>query len=155
REAVVGLRLGREHSIPCAAGPDAAGLRRAAPQSAHRAAPGRRLGLEPEAAAPARHLAGRSESHPRRKRGAHLQVEDAAHATVSSGRLVSALPDYRALDPAIEGLPVDALRVMQAERLHAIARYAYDATPFWRRKFDEAGIVPGEIRELSDLGRVP
>lgn len=65
------------------------------------------------------------------------------------------LPDYLVLDPAIERLPVEQLRALQAERLRTIVHYVYDAAPFWRRKLDEAHIRPSDIRGLEDLPRLP
>lgn len=68
---------------------------------------------------------------------------------------MSALPAYAVLDPALERLPVAALRALQNERLRAMVQYAYDATPFWRRKFDAIDLRPGDVRSLEDLQRVP
>jgi phenylacetate-CoA ligase len=68
---------------------------------------------------------------------------------------VSALPDYVILDPAIERLPLDALRQLQAERLKHMVRYVYESTAFWRRKLDAAGLAPDDIRGLDDLPRLP
>jgi phenylacetate-CoA ligase len=68
---------------------------------------------------------------------------------------MSTLPDYVVADPAIDRLPVDALRELQTTRLKATVRYVYDATTFWRRKFDECGITPDDIRTLDDLPRIP
>jgi phenylacetate-CoA ligase len=68
---------------------------------------------------------------------------------------MSALPDYTVLDPGLERLPVEPLRALQAERLRAMVRYVYDATPFWRRKLDANGLTPDQIRGLEDLSTMP
>jgi phenylacetate-CoA ligase len=68
---------------------------------------------------------------------------------------VTGLPDYVVFDPALERLPLDRLRALQAERLMNTVRYVYARTPFWRRKFDEAGLDPLEIHGLEDLRRIP
>jgi phenylacetate-CoA ligase len=68
---------------------------------------------------------------------------------------VTHLPDYAVLDPAIDRLPRGQLRSMQTARLRSMVQYAYDSTPFWRRKLDEAEVHPGDIRDLNDLGRMP
>jgi phenylacetate-CoA ligase len=68
---------------------------------------------------------------------------------------VAELPDYAIADPAVEHLPLAALRALQAERLREMVRYVYDATPFWRRKLDAAGLGPSDIRGLQDLTRIP
>ena len=65
------------------------------------------------------------------------------------------LPDYAVLDLKLERLPIDALRALQSERLCAMVRYVYEETPFWRRKFDEAGLTPDDVRGLEDLTKIP
>ncbi len=42
-----------------------------------------------------------------------------------------------------------------AERLHLVMQYAFEHAPFYRRKWDEAGIHPDQIRTLEDFERVP
>jgi phenylacetate-CoA ligase len=68
---------------------------------------------------------------------------------------MTSLPQYLVLDFRIERLPKAALSAMQAERLRNMARYVYDHTPFWRRKFDAAGVRPENISGLDDLPRIP
>ena len=41
------------------------------------------------------------------------------------------------------------------ERLRAVMRYAYANAPFYRRKWDDAGIDPEQVRSLEDFERVP
>jgi phenylacetate-CoA ligase len=65
------------------------------------------------------------------------------------------LPDYVASDPAIDRLPLDRLRTLQADRLRSMAQYVYDAAPFWRRKLEDAGTGPSDIRGLDDVVRIP
>ena len=65
------------------------------------------------------------------------------------------LPDYAVLDLKLERLPPEALRGLQAERLRAMVRYVFEATPFWRRKFEAAGLAPDDIQGLDDLPRIP
>ena len=65
------------------------------------------------------------------------------------------LPDYTVLDPSLERLTPAELRALQAERLREMVAYVYDATPFWRRKFDQAGVVPADISGLEDLASLP
>ncbi len=40
-------------------------------------------------------------------------------------------------------------------KLQAQLKYAYESSPFYRRKWDEAGIRPEDIRSLEDFERVP
>ncbi len=41
------------------------------------------------------------------------------------------------------------------ERIQAVMRYAYDGAPFYRRKWDDAGVHPDHISSLEDFERVP
>ena len=49
----------------------------------------------------------------------------------------------------------DRLRALRSERLVDTVRRAYDNVPAYRRKFDEAGITPQDIRGIDDLPRIP
>ena len=48
-----------------------------------------------------------------------------------------------------------ALRALQLERLRWSLQHAYDNVPHYRRKFDAAGMKPGDCRSLEDLARFP
>ena len=41
------------------------------------------------------------------------------------------------------------------ERIGQVMRYAYDQAPFYRKKWDDAGIDPDGIKSLEDFERVP
>lgn len=41
------------------------------------------------------------------------------------------------------------------ERLREVMHYAYHHAPFYRRKWDEAGLQPDDIQSLADFERVP
>lgn len=56
---------------------------------------------------------------------------------------------------AIETASVDELRALQLERLRWSIRHAYDNVPFYRTGFDQAGVHPDDLRELSDLRKFP
>ena len=58
------------------------------------------------------------------------------------------------LDP-IETASVDALRALQLERLQWSLKHAYDNVAHYRRKFDDAGVHPSDLRTLADLARFP
>lgn len=68
---------------------------------------------------------------------------------------MASLPDYLILDPRADRQPPALLREMQSRRLCEMVRYCYDATPFWRRKFDAVGLRPDDVRGIEDLPRVP
>ena len=58
------------------------------------------------------------------------------------------------LDPA-ELASRDKIQSLQRERLTWSLRHAYENVPFYRRKFDEAGVHPSDLRDLSDLAKFP
>lgn len=55
----------------------------------------------------------------------------------------------------METLPRADLARLQLERLQQVAARVYERVPLYRRRFDEAGIVPGAIRSLDDIARLP
>jgi len=65
------------------------------------------------------------------------------------------LPNYLILDPKVDQLPASALRELQSQRLRHMVRYCYSSTPFWRRKFDDAGVRPEDIASIDDLPKIP
>src|SRR6476646_12276928 len=54
-----------------------------------------------------------------------------------------------------ETISRDELEALQLSRLQHTLAYAYDRVPLYKRKFDEAGVHPTDLRELSDLGKFP
>jgi len=58
-------------------------------------------------------------------------------------------------DPEFETLPREALEALQLKRLVATAERVYATVPFYKKKFDEAGFRPGDIRSLKDLSYLP
>jgi phenylacetate-CoA ligase len=59
------------------------------------------------------------------------------------------------LEPELETAPRATLTRLQEDKLRAQVRHAYDASPFYRRKLDAAGVRPEDVRRLEDLGRLP
>ncbi len=59
------------------------------------------------------------------------------------------------LQPELESLPQRQLRALQADRLVEVVRYAYERVPFYRRRFDEAGLEPDDVAGPSELTRLP
>ncbi|MFJ6000627.1 phenylacetate--CoA ligase PaaK [Arthrobacter sp. NPDC092385] len=49
----------------------------------------------------------------------------------------------------------DRIESVQLERLQATLAHAYARVPLYRRKFDDAGVHPEDLRELTDLARFP
>ena len=58
-------------------------------------------------------------------------------------------------DPTYECMDREALRKLQGERLHEAVQRAYERVPFYRRKFEEAGVAPNSIRSIDDIVRLP
>jgi len=57
--------------------------------------------------------------------------------------------------PEFEKMPRNKLINLQEERLRKIVKYCYERVPIYKRKFQEAGIGPEDIRNLDDLEKVP
>ncbi|HTH76187.1 MAG TPA: phenylacetate--CoA ligase PaaK [Trinickia sp.] len=58
------------------------------------------------------------------------------------------------LDP-IETASRDELAALQLERLKWTLKHAYENSIVYRRKFDEAGVHPEDLKTLADLSRFP
>ncbi|KIS26234.1 phenylacetate--CoA ligase [Arthrobacter sp. SPG23] len=54
-----------------------------------------------------------------------------------------------------ETISRDELEALQLSRLQHTVAYAYDRVPLYKRKFDEHGVHPTDLRELADLGKFP
>jgi len=54
-----------------------------------------------------------------------------------------------------ETMSRDELASEQQVRLRALIQRAYDHSPFYRRKLDQAGLKPADIQAVEDLGRLP
>jgi phenylacetate-CoA ligase len=54
-----------------------------------------------------------------------------------------------------EAMPIAKMKELQLERLRWSLSHAYDNVPFYRRKFDEAGFHPDQLKSLDDMRRVP
>ena len=58
------------------------------------------------------------------------------------------------LDP-IEHASIDELRALQLERLKWTLKHAYDNVPHYKKAFDEAGVHPDDLKQLSDISKFP
>src|SRR4249920_939004 len=56
---------------------------------------------------------------------------------------------------AVERCSSRKLRTLQLERLRWSLKHAYDRVPHFRKKFDAAGVKPGDCRSLADLAKFP
>lgn len=58
-------------------------------------------------------------------------------------------------DEEMETLPREALQRIQLLRFKKQLAYVYENSSFYRRKYKEAGLEPGDIKSLDDVARVP
>ncbi len=63
-------------------------------------------------------------------------------------------PSKDELDP-IEIASLDEISALQLERLKWSLGHAYENVPHYKKAFDEAGVHPGDLKQLSDLARFP
>ncbi len=52
-------------------------------------------------------------------------------------------------------MPRDELEALQLLRLARMVGWAYNRSPFWRRKLEAASVTPDAIRNLDDIRRLP
>lgn len=58
-------------------------------------------------------------------------------------------------NPALEALPRDQLRELQVRRFRDQLEYAIENVPFYRQKFSELDVDPGDIETIADVRSVP
>ena len=56
---------------------------------------------------------------------------------------------------AIETASIDELRNLQLTRLKQTLQHVYTNSPVYKKKFDDAGVHPDDLKHLSDLGKFP
>lgn len=55
----------------------------------------------------------------------------------------------------IETLPIEEIRKIQSKKLKKQMKYIYDNSEFYRKKFDDLGTKPGDIRNMDDFRNLP
>ncbi|MCL2863790.1 MAG: phenylacetate--CoA ligase [Methanimicrococcus sp.] len=58
-------------------------------------------------------------------------------------------------NPEIETMDQKGLRQIQNEKLVKIVKYVYDCSPFYKKRFDEFGVKPEDIKSIDDIGKLP
>ena len=58
-------------------------------------------------------------------------------------------------DPTHETMDREHLEALQLARLRDLAARVYDRVPFYRTRFGDAGVEPGDLNGLDDLARLP
>lgn len=80
-----------------------------------------------------------------------VSVKGAALAAANAGKF-DQLPIY---DRAIECSSRERIRAIQLEKLIAQVEWTYERVEWYRRKMDEMGVKPSEIRTLEDVRKLP
>lgn len=57
--------------------------------------------------------------------------------------------------PTLEAMSRDQLGALQLKKLQLRLDRAYESIPFYRRRFDAAGVSPRDVRTLDDVRRLP
>ncbi|MCP4183006.1 MAG: phenylacetate--CoA ligase [Hyphomicrobiales bacterium] len=63
-------------------------------------------------------------------------------------------PDHSTLEP-IEIASKDEISALQLQRMKQTLANAYENVNFYRKNFDDAGVHPDDLREVSDLAKFP
>lgn len=61
----------------------------------------------------------------------------------------------RYYDEKIECAPREAIRALQSERLVKMAERCYNNVPLYKKRFDEIGLLPGDIKSIDDISKLP
>lgn len=55
----------------------------------------------------------------------------------------------------IECMPKDEMKKLQLKRLQDVVKRAYENVPYYKKRFDEEGIKPEDIKTLDDIKKLP
>ncbi len=58
-------------------------------------------------------------------------------------------------NPKYESMPVDELKNLQLERLRKTVKHTYENNVFFRKKYDDAGFHPDDLKTLDDVVKIP
>lgn len=58
-------------------------------------------------------------------------------------------------NPEYECMEREEMRRLQGERLSAMVSRLWNTVPFYRRRLEELGLQPGDIRSIDDLSKLP
>ena len=61
----------------------------------------------------------------------------------------------RYYQPEIETMPRDQLTALQSERLVKQVKHVWDNVPYYRKKMEEKGVTPDDIKGIEDLHKLP
>lgn len=58
-------------------------------------------------------------------------------------------------ESAMDFLPREQLRRIQSQRLAEIVKLAYERVPLHRKRMDELGVKPADIKSIDDISKLP
>ncbi len=61
----------------------------------------------------------------------------------------------RYYQPEIETMSVEELKALQSERLVKQVKHVWDNVPYYRKKMEEKGVTPDDIKGIEDLHKLP
>ena len=65
------------------------------------------------------------------------------------------MAEQRYYQKEIETMPPEKMRALQSERLVAQVKRVWDNVPFYRRRMEEKGLTPDDIKGIDDLKKLP
>ncbi len=63
--------------------------------------------------------------------------------------------EKRYYQPEIETMPVEDIKALQSERLVKQVKHVWDNVPYYRKKMEEKGVTPEDIKGIEDLHKLP
>ena len=61
----------------------------------------------------------------------------------------------RYFQEAVETASRDEIAAIQSKKLAAAVKRVYENVPYYRKKMDDAGVAPADVRSLADLHKLP
>ena len=58
-------------------------------------------------------------------------------------------------DPEIECMSREEMKALQSEKLIKQVKNVYENVAFYRKKMDDAGVKPEDIKSIDDIGKLP
>ncbi|MGD9124401.1 MAG: phenylacetate--CoA ligase [Desulfarculaceae bacterium] len=58
-------------------------------------------------------------------------------------------------DEKFESMSSDEMQAFQLQKLQETAAWVYEKIPFYKKKFDELGLAPSDIKAIEDLSKLP
>ena len=58
-------------------------------------------------------------------------------------------------DKKIESMPLKELKDLQLKRLKQLVKRVYEKNKFYKQKLDESNVKPNDIKQLSDIEKLP